>query len=158
MMRDMLADVKPQTVVVNGTAAPAGFFERSEQPGVIALSELGERLFAGFADGVLIKSDVVALDRGAGSVAEIHGGAPLRCIVGGEFIEVFVVKGHSLIKDLGGGEVKHERAYCVSVFVKKKIEVLPTQTARGTKNGWFHPGEHGNDRADLRAITGLGAN
>ena len=154
---DVLADVEPEAVVVDGATAPAGLLEGGEEPGVVTLGELGEGFLASFEEGVLVEGDVVAFDGGAAGVAEVHGGSPLGRVVGWELVEVLVVEGYALVEDLGGGEVEHERADGVGVFVEQEVELRLREREGGAEDSELHPREHGDKCADLRrvAVDGL---
>jgi len=70
----VLADVEPLAEVIGRPPEPR--LVRGEEPGVVALLELGQGLFANLLQVVEIEADLVAFDRGAAGVTEIHGGVP----------------------------------------------------------------------------------
>jgi hypothetical protein len=77
----VLADVEPFAEVIGGSPVE-GLVDGAEEPGVVALFELGEGFGADLCEDVEVVLEGVALDGGAAFVAEVHGGVPTLLDVG----------------------------------------------------------------------------
>lgn len=97
----------------------------------------------------------MTFDSFAASVAEVHGGVPFGGDVGGPLAPWLPVEGVALVVGFGGGEVEHEGSDGVRILVEEMIEIRLSELLSGHDNRTLHPREHGDERADLRGVSGF---
>src|SRR5579859_554589 len=151
VMRDMFADVEPFPMNIHFHFSELLGFARL-QPGIIALLEFSERLFASLAENVGVVLKVVAFDLLAAGVAEVHGCVPLLLDVVGPAIPLLIVEGVHLIVGLGGCDVKNEGADGIGVLVKESIQLRLSKPFDEAIQRALHVREHRNHGADLGAV------